>query len=269
MPLSLDARARRLLRRLPHDSAYTAIEIALLLLLALQGARLIWAVATPLGPLGEWRGDGARVMSSPAIFAAFDPFFRLSQAGAPIAVTGLSLTLHGVREDRASGRGSAILGLPDGSQGSFAVGEEIMPGVKLVAVAFDNITIDRGGAREQLFLDQSQPADTVAPEADATASAQPEAAPTGDRPILNQIQFQPRRDANGITGFVLQPRGDGAAFRAAGLQPGDVLIAVNGRAAGTIERPEDMAREFEMAGEASVQIERGGRQIMLSVRAPR
>jgi general secretion pathway protein C len=101
------------------------------------------------------------------------------------------------------------------------------------------------------------------------ASAQPEAAPTGDRPILNQIQFQPRRDANGITGFVLQPRGDGAAFRAAGLQPGDVLIAVNGRAAGTIERPEDMAREFEMAGEASVQIERGGRQIMLSVRASR
>ena len=257
-----------MLRRLPHDSVYTAIEVALLLLLALQGARLIWAIATPLGPLGEWRGEGGRVAASPSIFAAFDPFFRLSQVGQPIAVTGLSLTLHGVREDRASGRGSAILGLPDGSQGSFAVGEDIMPGVKLVSVAFDSITIDRSGAREQLFLDQSEPAPTVAPET-AAAPAESQSAPVEERPVLNHIQFVPRRDASGITGFVLQPRGDGATFRAAGLQPGDILLSVNGRAAATIERPEDMAREFEMAGEASVQIERGGRQITVPVRISR
>src|SRR3546814_4797376 len=38
---------------------------------------------------------------------------------------------------------------PNGVQNSFAVGEEIMPGVVLKAVAFDHITIDRGGARSE------------------------------------------------------------------------------------------------------------------------
>lgn len=273
MRLSLEASARRMLRRLPHDAAYSAFEILLLSLLALQCARLLWAVATPLGPLGNWQSDErARVAAaSPAIFAAFDPFFRLSQLSGPIAVTGLNLTLYGIREDRASGRGSAIIGLPDGTQGSFAVGEEILAGVKLAAVAFDNVTIERGGAREQLFLDQSRPADTVAPVM-AGAAPPVATAPATDsvaKPILDNVQFEPRRDANGITGFVLQPRGDGATFRAAGFQPGDVLIAVNGRSAGSIERPEDMAREFNLAGEAMVQVERGGKPITLTVKAPR
>ena len=69
------------------------------------------------------------------------------RAGGPVVVTSLNLKLYGVREDRATGRGSAIIALPDGRQLSFAVGEEIMPGVTLTAVGFDNVTISRGGAR--------------------------------------------------------------------------------------------------------------------------
>ena len=63
-----------------------------------------------------------------------------------------------MREDRATGRGSAIIALPDGTQSSYGVGEEIMPGVTLTAVAADGVTISRNGVMEQLFLDQSQPA---------------------------------------------------------------------------------------------------------------
>ena len=157
MRLSLDARMQRLLRRLPYDSVTSAVELALLALLAWQCARLVWALVTPVSPLGDWRHDaGAVAAPSPAIFATFDPFFRLSQTGGPVIVTGLNLKLFGVRQDRASGRGSAIIGLPDGRQASYAVGEEILPGVTLSSVAFDNVTIMRGAADEQLFLDQSQ-----------------------------------------------------------------------------------------------------------------
>ena len=165
MVLSLDAHARRLLRRLPRNSVYSALELLLLALLALQCARLIWAVVTPVSPLGDWRrdADAGVAISSPSIFASFDPFFRLSQAGGPVVVTGLNLKLFGVRDDRASGRGSAIIGLPDGKQSSYVVGDEILPGVRLLAVAFDNVTIERGGTREQIFLDQSQSATSVMP----------------------------------------------------------------------------------------------------------
>jgi general secretion pathway protein C len=163
MRLTLDARARRLLRRLPQNSVFLAVEIALLALLALQCARLLWALVTPVSPLGDWRRDAVAAVASPAILSTFDPFFRLSRSNGPVIITSLNLKLFGVREDRASGRGSAIIGLPDGTQGSFAVGEDILPGVTLAAVAFDNVTIRRGGAREQLFLDQSQAATPVAP----------------------------------------------------------------------------------------------------------
>ena len=51
MRLALDPRARRLLRRLPRNTVYSAMELILLSLLALQCARLVWTLVTPLGPV--------------------------------------------------------------------------------------------------------------------------------------------------------------------------------------------------------------------------
>jgi general secretion pathway protein C len=94
--------------------------------------------------------------------AAFDPFFRVNQQGAaPVVVTSLNLQLFGVSENRATGRGSAIIAGADGQQRSYVIGEEIAPGVTLTGVGFDNVTISRGGTAEQLFLDQSTPATSV------------------------------------------------------------------------------------------------------------
>jgi general secretion pathway protein C len=180
MRLVLNARARRLLRRVPHITVYSALELLLLSLLAVQCARLFWTFVTPLGPVGEWKAPAAfRTPVQPSAFVAdFDPFFRMSNANnVPIVVTSLNLKLFGVREDRASGRGSAIIGTPDGVQRSFAVGEEIGPGVVLTAVGFDSVTISRGGAAEQIFLDQSS-----APGAGAIPQA-PMATPSFLQPL--------------------------------------------------------------------------------------
>jgi general secretion pathway protein C len=86
-----------------------------------------------------------------------------------VVVTSLDLALYGIRQDEASGRGSAIIATPDGVQRSFAVGEEIVPGVTLTAVAFDSVTISRGGVTEQLFMDQSPAAQVVGPAAPPVA----------------------------------------------------------------------------------------------------
>ena len=165
MRFGLDARAHRLLRRVPRTSVYSLLELTLLSLLAIQGARLVWAIVTPLGPLGDWRPAGAvpTATVSSAALTGFDPFFRLAGAAGPVAVTSLNLKLFGVREDRAAGHGSAFIGLPDGVQRSVQVGEEVVPGVTLAAVGFDSVTLNRGGASEQLFLDQSSPAPVATP----------------------------------------------------------------------------------------------------------
>ena len=128
----------------------SVVEKLLLGLLALQCARLLWAVLTPVGSFGPWEGRQAHflpVAERQALFSSFDPFYRggLQQSGGGV-VTSLALTVYGIRLNEGSGLGSAIVAGPDGVQNSFAVGEEIMPGVVLKAVAFDHITIDRGGA---------------------------------------------------------------------------------------------------------------------------
>lgn len=115
-------------------------------------ARAIWLAITPAGALG----DGQMPMPPTLAGVAVDPFFPQGQAEAD-AVSGLDLALVGTRVDAASGRGSAIIAAPDGQQQSYATGDEIMPGVRLVAVAFDSVTLDRGGARETLNIDQSGP----------------------------------------------------------------------------------------------------------------
>ncbi len=135
---------------------------ALLALLALQMARLIWAFVTPVGPVGPPAAVATPVASG---IDGFDPFFRLQPATISNAVTSLPLKLFGTRRNSATGQGSAIIATPDGIQASYAVGEVLMPGVKLWSVGSDEVTIDRGGAKEKLFLDQSIPAPVAQPSA--------------------------------------------------------------------------------------------------------
>jgi len=173
MRLLLDMRAEHLLRRFPFRHPQVLIELFILALLAWVAARLIWAVVVPLDPVGQWSaGAQENHEAANAALGAFDPFFRGGSA-ATAEVTSADLKLFGVRQDRASGRGGAIIGLPDGSQSSFIPGETVMPGVTLEAVDFDNVTLLRNGRRELLFLDQSVPAELIdnPPPVEPAASA--------------------------------------------------------------------------------------------------
>ncbi|WP_298093089.1 type II secretion system protein N, partial [uncultured Sphingomonas sp.] len=197
MRLKLDARGRRLLRRLPVVNVYSVAELLLMAGLAMQAARLVWAVVTPVAPLGDWRPAQPVVPGSPStILSSFDPFFRLQGAAqTPATVTALQLTLFGTRIDEAMGRGSAILAGPDGVQQSVAIGDEIQPGVRLKAVAFDHVVIDRGGAEETLYLDQSDaPGEAGAPP--------PTSSGAGVRigQLRSDIGFIPRLDGGRVSG---------------------------------------------------------------------
>ena len=260
MRLRTHPRAERLFRRLPRFTALSALELLLLALIAVQAARLVWTLVTPVDPVGEWRPASALALpAGDSALADFDPFFRLSAAGAPAVVTGLSLKLHGVREDRATGRGSAIIALPNGTQRSFAVGEEIMPGVTLAQVGFDSVTINRNGAPEQIFLDQSEPAQNAATAAPATAPAAPAAAPVTVAPPPRGPQ-----PAQPVQTAPAPPDPNVQALRAAGVAEGDTIVSVNGRA---VRSPEQaLARLRGSRGPVTVIVNRGGRAVPIQVR---
>lgn len=265
--------------RLPRTSPMSALELVLLALVAIQGARLVWALLTPVGPVGDWKAPAFfTAPSSSAELGSFDPFFRLDSGGSAV-VTSLDLKLYGVREDRATGRGSAIIALPDGRQTSFAVGDEIMPGVILAEVGFDSVTINRQGSREQIFLDQSTAAETVGgpgeaggvtpppPQAPPAITA-PGPSPAAPPPLPGQpIQFQPRTVNGRVNGVAVSPGADGQIFRAAGFAPGDVIVAIDGQPVGSVEQARGLVARA--GGEVTVMVDRGGRAIPMRVRLSR
>ena len=271
MRLKLDARTRRILRRLSVVNVYSLAELLLIAGLATQSARLLWTLVTPVSPLGDWRPAEISVPGRPYdVLAGFDPFFRLgAQAQGPATVTSLQLTLFGIRVDEASGRGSAIVAGADNVQKSVGVGEEIQPGVRLKAVAFDHITIDRGGTSEDLFLVQSdapQPGQAPVPAPGAPpVVGQPAVPPIAANQIRNEIGFIPRIDGGRISGLVVRPQGTGNLFRTAGLREGDVVTAIGGR---PVTGPQDLDRvtaDFASGGNIPITVERGTQTLALAI----
>lgn len=260
-------------RRLRTPDPYFWLRAILILLVAIQAVRLVWTVLTPVGPYGDWRPSQAVILDPAArvaLFRGFDPWFRGAAAEGPAdTVTSLEMTLYGVRINAGSGRGSAIIAGPDGVQVSYEVGEEIAPGVTLHAVAFDHVVLERGGARESLYLDQSVPAETVG---DETASGEEEPAPAGSRGagltaegVRDAIAFAPRSDGGRVTGIAVSPAGDGALFEAAGLRAGDVIVSVNGRRITSTADAAALARQIRPGARISLEIERGATTVPIAL----
>ena len=240
----------------------------LAILLAAQAARLFWAVITPVSPVGGWTMRAVDVVPADAragLFASFDPFFRNDAVAGTSSVTALNLTLFGIRANQSSGGGSAIIAGEDGVQVSFAVGEEVLPGVTLDSVAFDYVVLSRGGVKESLYIDQSVPAETVSPSATGVNQS---SVPVTNAVALNaeslqkSIAFAPRSEGGRTTGLVLSPRDDGTVLRMAGFQPGDIVVAVNGR---PVSSASDIAGQLRPGARLSIEVERGAQKIPIAL----
>lgn len=274
MRLEIDARAQRFLASVPQKRIFAVLELVVLALLAVQVARLVWTLITPVGPVGQWRVTAARDPGSAAeIVRSFDPFFRLeapASSAAAAVITPLQLTLFGIRLDEASGRGSAIIATPDGMQNSVAVGDEVMPGVTLKSVSFDHVTLSRGGADEDLFIDQSGAVQSATPGAtNPLLGATPVAAPAG-QPVTvtrlrSEVGFIPRIDNGKVTGLFVRPQGSGNVFRQIGLKEGDVVTQLGGRSINGTADVDVLMGQFAQGGALSATVERGAEVLPLTI----
>jgi general secretion pathway protein C len=248
-----------------------ALEIALALLLVVQVARVVWAL---VAPSPELAARPASVSVAPAadlsIFQRFDAFFRTGGQSSTAAETGADssqMRLYGVRAGGAGG-GSAIIGLADGRQVSVGVGEEVEPGLTLESVGPDHVILSRGGSTTRLGFTEipagvaapPPPPSTpqvVTPQAPATATA-PAPPQIDPQRLMAQASLRPRMRGLSVDGFVVGARGDGAVLRQAGLQSGDVILAVNGTALNSLEAINGLRSQLTDASTAEIRIERGG-----------
>ncbi len=235
-----------------------------------MAANLLWSILGPVGSIGNWKARSPTVLPAStraALYGTFDPFSRTTtQASTEVNVTSLSLTLFGTRVNEFSGSGSAILAGADGVQQSYGVGEEVMPGVQLVQVAFDHVVLARNGIKESLFLDQSAPAKTVSNSA-TPAPASAGAVPSGNASkdvklnavsLRDSVGISPRNEGGRVTGLVLNAKDDGAILRNAGLAPGDIVVSINGQAVGSTA---DIAAQFRPGAKLVLEVERGSLKI--------
>jgi general secretion pathway protein C len=283
MNLAVGERVRAQLRNLSGNWPVRLFLGLLTLILIIQAVRLIYAIVTPASPLGDWRPRAAETMPATAkseLFARVDPFYRTipTSEDSTSAVTGLQIQLFGIRMNQASAGGSAIIAGGDGVQNSIGIGEEIQPGVRLVAVHFDHVEIDNAGKRELLYLDQAdvptagttnaggsaappQPAPAAAPTSNPASPISPSSLRAG-------IAFTPRSEGGRVTGIAIGQQGDGSAFQAAGFRNGDVIRAINGRVISSVSDAASLTAQLQPGARLSLEVERGAGTVPIAITIP-
>lgn len=256
--------------RLPSDAGVW-LKALLLAALAAQAAKLLWAIVTPVGPLGEWRAPAPIILSreaQAALFATVNPFDRGGPVAA-IAALPADLKLFGVRDNIGSAGGGAIIALPDGVQVSVSVGETLMPGVVLIGVGFDYADVERGGARQRLFLDQDKPPETLAPGAVSVAPAPTTAPAAGGltvQTLRGAVSFSPRQANGAVSGILIAPGADTATFATTGFKSGDVIVAVNGARITSVTDLAQLQQSLTPGASLSLTVERAGRPLPLTLK---
>jgi type II secretory pathway component PulC len=251
-------------------AARPAIEAALVAAVAIGVAQMGWAVLTPnsAGASASGLGDPARSDVTQMDAAAeltrspFAPELAASPASTNAANALIAgIQLGGVRVGADPRESSAVLTMTDGFQRAFRVGEEIADGVHLGEVTGESVILTYSGGQKRLSLaaapasyadallgrgpiPQAGPLVLTAPERPAAPSA--EATPFAPTPTPPQAAVesptlallaepQPAAIAEAAAaieaaGFTL-PEQLPAGLAALGLQPGDVIVAINGQAA--------------------------------------
>lgn len=261
------------------------ISILLVLGIAWLLARLTWMLlpaphsATPI--------YSATDSASPA---AFDINTLVSRhlfgiAGTPQAAgnapeTTLALTLSGIASDSRPHASRAII-LAGGTQQTYAEGAQLPGGAVIKAILADQVLLSLNGHIEALRLPKlSDESDSSAPTAATPVFIQRRAsvmpAPTGPPPsslgqlrrqvmrhperLMDVVRAMPVMENGKFTGYRVFPAGNPRLFEQMGLQPGDVVTAVNGI---SLDNPADSMRilsKLKTSDQVSITLTRNGQQ---------
>lgn len=275
-----------------------AAEAVAVIVLALVLARLVWLVAFPSGAVAIFvdrplpapitgTSGGLAVSVDRTIILQNNPFASDVEEAVIVSApeTSLNLQLDGLRmSDEASVAGTAIVRTPNGQTENYQIGDEIIAGVTLERILSDRVIINRDGANETLMLAGRQAGLSVIGDesmvVSATTSAQalstgatasaalPEIAGrlVGPEILFTAMRAEPARTERGVSGYRLFARGDVATMRAAGFEPGDILLQFNNTSVADTDL-EELIERFGQVQTATLLIERDGveRVIRLSI----
>jgi general secretion pathway protein C len=263
-------------------AAPSIATVVLAIVIAAQLAALVWR-ALGSGDDGSMTdapevAPPAPAVDLPAIVNAH-LFGVAADSGDPSSApaTTANLALTGTLAGREPEHGWAIIGASGQSARVYATGSSLPGGAKLFAVYPDRVILDRNGSRESLLLPRlSGGAGGKAPR---VANAPPANLPGGGsladnvRQLLVQnpqaggdlLRPQPVFSGGSLRGYRVYPGRNRAQFARLGLQPGDLVMAVNGAALDDPNRGLEILRGVGQGSTVTLSVERGGQQQQITI----
>ncbi|MCP2679306.1 PDZ domain-containing protein [Maricaulaceae bacterium NA33B04] len=268
------------------------VELALVAMLAFWAAQAVWFVTygDAVRPLdiststAQAGGSTSRVsdlsvLTGMSLFAASA---HMEEAGPQVVPeTRLNLSLSGVRAGSDPRSGAAFIEAPNTGQRSYAPGDEIATGVTLEEIYGDRVIISRGGSRESLFISQeaAERARNATPDVATppSSTAAINASPLSGQPDLELarsldvedwvegLRLAPRFEDGQITGLRVRDNSHLEILRASGLQPGDIIIALNGQRLTSLEAAQRALSSLETVDRLSLSLERNDAPVQIDV----
>ena len=187
--------------------------------------------------------------------------------------TQMNLVLSAVFASNDPTKGLAVIGESPQSAKVYAVGATVRPGTKLHSVYLDRVLLDRNGQLETLSLPRP-----------STAGIAITRTPVAPRPGGNQFADNLRRIAetnptafaevvrpqpvfaNGVQrGYRVYPGRNRQQFAKLGLQPGDLVLSINGTPLDDPQRGMEIFNTIGTSDRVQVTVERNGQSQELTL----
>ncbi|HKX99907.1 MAG TPA: type II secretion system protein GspC [Steroidobacteraceae bacterium] len=263
-------------------AAPTIATVLLAVVIAAQLASLVWRALGSGGEELEPETPGFTAaepaVDLPAIVNAH-LFGVAADSGDPSSApaTSANLALTGTLAGREPEQGWAIIGASGQSARVYETGASLPGGTKLVAVYPDRVILDRNGSRESLMLPRLSggAGSAMAPRVASRGQAASPDASLADsvRQLLVQnpqaggdlLRPQPVFAGGSLRGYRVYPGRNRAQFAGLGLQPGDLVMAVNGAALDDPNRGLEILRGVGQGSAVTLTVERGGQQQQVTI----
>lgn len=271
------------LGRIPWRRLPFVVSVMLVVLLAVQAADLTWKVIAGLDQeapavveqettteaVSKVSGDPGKALAALHLFGQPAPQTAVEQRKEAVAdapETRLNLTLHGVFVDHDPTRGAAIIAKPGSGQLYYRVGREVANGRVLREVYADRVILAGNRGLETLRFPKK--VEIEVPEALSRTAASKAGARdlTGlkgmleetPEKVLDYLRFLPVKTGGQLRGFRILPKRDRTLYNKLGLQPADIVTAVNGIPLSDEMQALQLIDDLGNAGQLVLQVERRG-----------
>ncbi|MCB1560209.1 MAG: hypothetical protein KDI75_03800 [Xanthomonadales bacterium] len=214
--------------------------------------------------------------------------------------TTLQLFLRGTLNDSSGDGGIAIIADANGSERGYRLGDELPGGATLKAIHAGRVELERDGRRESLSLPNnvagSGGSDAVAPLANPASAASGSTTPAGlpgspGAPFINpaisvgvpdlatararalpdlramasEVNVLPVLENGQMVGVRVSGKRGSDLLSRYGIQPNDVIIAVNDVPLDGPQRQAELTRSLSSANQVKLTVRRDGRELQLTL----